>query len=119
MIEQLIVSWEIKTAANGEKKLPPGYRLCSQSVAGLDFGRKKKKEKKLVKKENKGVRWHKGRLSTFHRAHKRKKSLLQLITAELMKEKRQKEEKILSFSGLRGGGGRRLFHQVHQGCEGE
>lgn len=35
------------------------------------------------------MRWHKGRLSTFHRAHKmKKKSLLRLITAELMKEKR-------------------------------
>lgn len=51
MIEQLIVSWEIKTAANGEKKLPPGYRLCSQSVAGLDFGRKKKKRRSLLKKK--------------------------------------------------------------------
>lgn len=52
MIEQLIVSWEIKTAANGEKKkLPPGYRLCSETVAGLEFGRRKKKKKKLVKKE--------------------------------------------------------------------
>lgn len=34
------------------------------------------------------MRRHKGRLSTFHRAHKRKNSLPQLITAELMKEKR-------------------------------
>lgn len=37
-----------------KKKLPPGYGLCSESVAGLDFGRKKReKKKKLVKKERK------------------------------------------------------------------
>lgn len=35
-----------------KKKLPPGYRLCSENVAGLEFGRKKReKKKKLVKKE--------------------------------------------------------------------
>lgn len=46
------MSWEIKTAAKGEKKkLPPGYRLCSETVAGLEFGRKKEEKKKVVKKK--------------------------------------------------------------------
>lgn len=91
MIEQLIVSWEIKTAANGEKKknslLVIGFVLTLWLVWGLE--EKKREEEEACYKGNKGVRRHKGRLSTFHRAHKRKKSLLQLITAELMKEKRR------------------------------
>lgn len=44
-------------------------------------------KKKSLLKGNKGVRRHKGRLSTFHGADKRKKkSLLQLITTGVMKE---------------------------------
>lgn len=49
------------------------------------------------------MRWHKGRLSTFHRAHKRRESLLRLITAQLMKEEPTERRK------SRGGGGHHPF----------
>lgn len=97
-IEQLIVSWEIKTPAKERSRnslLVIGF-LLRRWLAWSFFSKKKKKS---LLKGNKGVRRHKGRLSTFHWADKRKKSQLRLITTKVMKETEgdRKERKSLLF----------------------
>lgn len=53
MIEQLIVSWEIKTAANGEKKknslLVIGFVLTLWLVGSLEEKIREKKKKLVIK----------------------------------------------------------------------
>lgn len=86
------MSWEIKAAANGERtELPPGYRLCSGAAAGLEFGRRKKG--KLVKKEIKVRGGTKDAYPPLADPQK-EASAPRLITAELMKGRQRRGEKI-------------------------
>lgn len=94
-IEQLIVSWEIKTPVKERSRnsLLVISFLLRRRLAWSFFSKKKKS----LLKGNEGVRRHKGRLSTFHWADKRKKSQLRLITTKVMKETKgdRKERKSL------------------------